>query len=200
MVRVIFLIGKPACGKDTQADLLVKNLKFKKITTSEELDIFLKKYNKKYFHLGKIKINIDKQIKNKNKGKLVAYRLVSWLVNKLIIENIKKGNSIVFAGSPRSLFEAKNALKILNKLNIKYQFIYLKTSDQTIIKRMFKRAKIKKRVDDNLRIIKERLKIFKKEVIPMINYLKSKKVLKIINGEVSINQVYKRLVKYIIGN
>ncbi|GIW65962.1 MAG: adenylate kinase [Candidatus Parcubacteria bacterium] len=197
MIKVIFLIGKPACGKDTQADLLAEKFNLKKITTSKELEYFLSHYKKKYFKIGNIKINLKKQLINKNKGKLVSYRLISFLVNKLIKENIKNGNSIIFAGSPRSRYEAKNAIKLLKKLNVDYYFIYLKIRDKTAIKRMLIRSKIEKRADDNLKTIRLRLKLFKNEIMPMINYLKSKKNLNIVNGEGSIKQVNKRLINII---
>ncbi|MCS7184001.1 MAG: nucleoside monophosphate kinase [Patescibacteria group bacterium] len=197
-MKIVFLIGKPACGKDKQADLLVEKLRFKKIVASEELRKFFKKEKGKYFKIGNLKINLDKQRKKINKGKLVAYRLISYLLKKIIFENINKRQSIVFAGSPRSLYEAKMYLKILNNFNnVKYYFIYLKISDLIAIKRALKRGKIEKRLDDNLRTIKNRLSVFRKEILPMIEYLKSKNSLIEINGENSIKKIHQDILKII---
>jgi adenylate kinase len=198
MIKVVFLIGKPACGKDVQADLLVKNLKFKKIVTSQELNKLFLKYKSQYLKIGKIKINLKKQKLLKEKGQLVSYRLVSWLVKKKIIENLKRGYSIVFAGSPRSIYEAKSCLATLkNFKNIKYYFIYLKVSNQTVIKRALERLTLEKRQDDRLEVVKKRLKIFKKQMLPMINYLKNQKKLIEINGEDDIIHIHKKILKII---
>lgn len=198
MIKIIFLIGKPAAGKDKQADLLVKEFKFKKIVTSEELEKLFLRTKNKYLKLGKIKINLKKQKEKKDKGKLVSFRLVAWLVGDIILKNILNKNSIVFAGSPRSLYEAKVCLKTLKKnqnFNIRYYFIYLKISDKEAIRRVIKRFKIEKRIDDNLKVIKTRLNTFRKEILPMIDYLKSQGVLIEVNGEGSVNEVHKRILK-----
>lgn len=198
MIKIIFFIGKPASGKDIQSNLLVKKLKFKKIVASNELKKFFKKNQEKYLKLGKIKINLIKQRDKMMRGKLVAYRLIKSLIEKIILENIKKKKSLVFAGSPRSLFEAKAYLGIFKKFkNIKYYFIYLKISDKTAVERILKRAKIEKRPDDNFKIARIRLKVFRKEIIPMINYLRKKRELIEINGESEPQIINKQILNLI---
>ncbi len=200
MIKIIFLIGKPASGKDTQADLLVKKIKFKKIVASEELKKFFKNNRKKYLKIGKIRINLVKQQERMNKGKLVAYRLISFILKNIILKNIKEKKSIVFSGSPRSLFEAKYYLKIIENIpNIKFYFIYIKISDQEAINRALKRAKIEKRVDDNLKVVKTRLKVFRKEIEPIINYLKAKGKLIEVNGEGQPERISKKILTIISG-
>ncbi len=200
MIKIIFLVGKPASGKDIQANLLVKKLKFKKIVASDELKKFFKNNRKKYLKIGKIRINLVKQQERMNKGKLVAYRLISFILKNIILKNIKEKKSIVFSGSPRSLFEAKYYLKIIENIpNIKFYFIYIKISDQEAINRALKRAKIEKRVDDNLKVVKTRLKVFRKEIEPMINYLKAKGKLIEVNGEGQPERISKKILTIISG-
>jgi len=201
-MKFVFFIGKPASGKDTQADFLSKKNKFKKIVTSQELDNFFKKYKKKYFFIDKIKINIEKQKKLKNKGRLVSYKLVGWLIDKLLKDHFNKKKSIVFAGSPRSLYEAKISLKNVKNFskinpNFKYFFIYLKINNREAIERIKKRAVFEKRADDKIKIVSLRLKVFNKEIIPAIKYLKENKSLYEINGSGKPIEVYNRVIKII---
>jgi adenylate kinase family enzyme len=168
----VFLTGKPGCGKDTQAKLLSRKLKAKVVTTSQELDKFFKHYKKKYIYIKGIKINVQKQKKIKEQGKLVAFKLVAYIIENLIKKAIKNRKSLIFAGSPRSIYEAKTYLEIFKKYkNIKYVFIYLKISDKTVFERIKLRYQVEKREDDKPSRIKERLKYFRNEILPMINCL-----------------------------
>ncbi|MFZ8848199.1 MAG: nucleoside monophosphate kinase [Minisyncoccia bacterium] len=194
----VFLTGKPACGKDTQAKLLSRKLKAKVVTTSQELDKFFKNYKKKYIYIKGIKINVQKQKKIKEQGKLVAFKLVAYIIENLIKKAIKNRQSLIFAGSPRSIYEAKTYLEIFKKYkNIKYVFIYLKISDKTVFERIKLRYQIEKREDDKPSRIKERLKYFRNEILPMINWLKDQNLLIEIDGEDKPQKIAKKILSYL---
>ncbi|MGC8981730.1 MAG: nucleoside monophosphate kinase [Minisyncoccia bacterium] len=193
-IKIFFLVGKPACGKDTQADFLVKRFKLKKITTSEELRKFFNRYKKKYILINGRKINVEKQRKIINSGKLVAFSLVAYIVGNIIKKAIKNRESIVFSGSPRSKYEAKISLDLVRKNNLDFYFIYLKIDDKEAIKR----ALLRKRKDlDVLPKIKKRLKEFREKVLPAINYLKENKVLIEVDGKGKPEDIFKRILSEI---
>jgi len=194
----IFLTGKPACGKDTQARLLSKKLKADIVTTSKELDKFFEQYKRKYIFIKGTKINVQKQEKIKKQGKLVAFKLVAYIIERLIKNAIKNKKSLIFAGSPRSIYEAKTYLGIFKKYkNINYIFIYLKISDQTVFKRIKLRYKVEKREDDKPSKIIERLKYFKNEILPMIKWLKKHNLLLEVNGEDKPEEISKQILFHI---
>lgn len=191
-VTIIFFTGKPASGKDTQAKLLAEKKGFKIITTSEELKKFLNSCKRKYIKINNVKINLQKQKKLIEKGFLASFRFVSYLILKIIKEKIKQKKSIIFAGSPRTIYEACQYLNFLKKQkNIKFYFFYLNISDKTAINRALMRKE--KRPDDTLSIVKRRLKVFNEEVKPMINWLKKQKVLIEVNGEQSPPKVFQEI-------
>lgn len=195
-ITIIFLTGKPASGKDTQAELLSKKLKFEIITTSEEILKFLNSYKGKYLKIKNIKINIQKQRKLIEKGFLASFRLVSYLILKILKEKIKENKSLIFAGSPRTIYEARQYLNFFKKQkNIRFYFFYLKISNKTAIKRALNRKE--GRPDDILPTIIRRLKIFNKEVKPAIDWLKKQKVLIEIDGEKSPQKVLLEILKYL---
>ncbi len=194
----VFLTGKPACGKDTQAKLLGAEIKAKIVTTSKEIDKFFKSYNKKFIKIKGVKINVKKQKELKSKGKLVAYRLVAYIVENILKNAIKNKKSLIFAGSPRSIYEAKTYLNLFKKnKNVKYFFIYLKISDKTVIKRIKERYLREKREDDKPSNVKKRLIAFKKEILPMLQWLKKQKILIEVNGEKTPEEVHKQIINYI---
>jgi adenylate kinase family enzyme len=194
-MKIFLITGKPACGKDTQADLIAKKFKARKIITSAVIDEFLKKTKKKYITLSGVQFNLDKQKKIRMIGKLIAYRLVAFLVlEKIILPAIKTKKSIVLSGSPRGAIEAVIYLRIFKKFLKKgeYYFIYLNISDKTAIKRALGRQRSR---EDTPKVIKERLRVFRKEILPTINYLKRNKALVEINGENSKEKIFQEIVR-----
>lgn len=194
-MKLFFIVGKPACGKDTQADFLAKKFKLRKITTSKELDRFFSRYKKRFIFIDGRKISIEKQREARLNGKLVAFSLVAYIVNRIIEKAIKKNESLIFAGSPRSLYEAKKALELIKNKDVKSYFIHLKISDKEVIKRSL----LRKREDklDTLPKIKKRLEEFRKITLPAINYLRKNKVLIEVNGEGKPEIIFKRILSKI---
>jgi adenylate kinase family enzyme len=124
--------------------------------------------------------------------------LVAYIIENLIKKAIKNRESLIFAGSPRSIYEAKTYLEIFKKYkNIKYVFIYLKISDKTVFERIKLRYQIEKREDDKPSRIKERLKYFRNEILPMINWLKDQNLLIEIDGEDKPQKIAKKILSYL---
>ncbi|MEK7674169.1 MAG: nucleoside monophosphate kinase [Patescibacteria group bacterium] len=191
----IFLItGKPACGKDTQADFIAKKFKAKKIITSKLVGNFLSNTALNKIKIGNSVIDLEKQRKIPEQGKLWNPKLVSFVLSKELLKAIKLKKSIVISGSPRTLAEAKDYFDILNKnLNKEdYHFINLKISDKTSIKRALLR---KRNIDDSAKVVKERLNVFKKQILPTIFFLKKQGVLMEINGEKTRKEIFAEICK-----
>jgi len=190
---IVFLTGEPASGKDTQASLLAKKLKAKKINVSEVLDEFFGNYKKNYLKIGKRNINIRKERENRFSGKLVSFDLVSYLMKNEIEKNLNYKKNLIVLGGPRSIKEAKTYLNLVKKHKLNYLFIYLRISEEEV----FRRALLRKR-EDNLDVeekIKIRLEFFKKYTLPAINFLKKRGEIKEINGEGSVKEVHQRIWK-----
>jgi len=190
---IVFLTGEPASGKDTQASLLAKKLKAKKINVSKILDKFFESYKKNYLKIGKKNINIKKEKENRFSGKLVSFDLVSYLMKKEIEKNLEDKKSLIVLGGPRSLKEAKTYINLVKKNKLIYLFIYLKISEEEV----FKRSLLRKR-KDNLDVeekIKIRLEFFKKYTLPAINFLKRRGEIIEINGERNVKEVHKEILK-----
>ena len=114
---VIIIIGPPGSGKGTQATLLADKLNLYYFETSKiieekvmgaEKDEYVIVEGKKYFLVDEKKIW--------ESGGLCSPPLVTFWVMEKIKELAEKGEGIVFAGSPRTLYEAKKIMPLLNKL------------------------------------------------------------------------------------
>lgn len=187
MSKIICLYGLPASGKTTQAERLIKELKFIQFGMGDRLRSEIQSGS----DLGKkIKSYVDQ-------GTLITDELMSQIITN-IGQEIKK-HGIVFDGFPRMLSQAKMLEKIANKFNLSINtFFYLKISPETAMNRLTARAKISKRSDDqDSKAIYNRFEAFNQESTILIKYYQKQNKLIEINGELSIEEVYKTIKKYL---
>ena len=126
-------------------------------------------------------------------GSFVSDQIVSDLIEN-IIKDEKYKNRIIFDGYPRSLAQAENLNILLNKYNQKISVVLkLSVSLNTIKKRVSERRNLEKRTDDNEEILVKRYETYEKSTEPVIEYYKSLNLLKVIDGERSIDQINKEI-------
>lgn len=98
--KVIIIYGQPGSGKGTQAELLAKKRNFIHFDTGKYIEsLFNDKKNLKNPVLKREKENFEK-------GKLCTPSWVLDIVKVATDKIYKSGFSLVFSGSPRTLFEA----------------------------------------------------------------------------------------------
>ena len=153
----LIILGPPGAGKDTQANLLSKRLKLKIISVGSLLRDEISKKTK----LGK---NVEKIL---DRGDLVPEEMAFEILKK----KLPKDNFIV-DGAPRTVREA-----IMLDGLFKSDFILVLVAPYgVLLKRLQKRAKIEKRDDDHLKIIKHRFKVYKEQTLPVIEYYKQRAI------------------------
>jgi len=217
--QIVIFIAPPGAGKGTQADLLAEKLGAFHVETSK---------------LGEAKIKDEELVKkdpetaeakkNFESGELFPPSWTMRLVMEKVNELAAKGESIIFSGSPRTLYEAERETPEFEKLygrdNIK--IFYITLSEEESVKRNSNRRICEKnrhpipnfpeyqslttcpqdgsplitRGLDKPEVIRERYKVFKAETEPVRNYLKEKEYKIItINGEQPIEGVFKDILK-----
>ncbi|HZI95741.1 MAG TPA: nucleoside monophosphate kinase [Candidatus Paceibacterota bacterium] len=211
--RNIIFLGRSGSGKGTQAELLMKKFALVNIDTGDILRRLAKKNDK----FGK------RVLETISHGKLVPIWLViyCWLDQLLKIPS-KKG--IIMEGSPRQLEEAKTLEEVFSWLGREdFKVVYLQTSAKEVTQRLLIRricskcgkefslnftpnlkncshcgGKLIRRKDDNPKAIKNRMLFFQKKILPVINYFRKKKMVIEINGEGSVQEIYKRILKKLL--
>ncbi|MEK6835743.1 MAG: nucleoside monophosphate kinase [Nanoarchaeota archaeon] len=163
----IIIFGHTGSGKTTQAKYIARLLKLKHI----EAGAILRKIAKKNKFIRKII----------NQGKLVPDNITI----KIMEKELKNRKNFILDGYPRTLKQAR-ALKFKPDL-----VIYLKTSKNNIVKRLF----LRKRSDDTKKSIEKRYDLYLKRTLPVINYYKKMKNFKEINGNPSIKKVSESIKK-----
>lgn len=153
---VIIMFGAPGVGKGTQSKLLSDKLGVSHLSTGEKFREEIEK-NSEYGMIAKNYID---------KGELVPDEITIQFVKDILSdEQYKKG--CIFDGFPRTINQAEILKKILMKMGKDiHKVINLSADDKVIMDRLLKRG----REDDTEEIIKDRLKVYKENTEPLIQY------------------------------
>ena len=118
-------------------------------------------------------------------------------MNKLIediVSDKKYQNKFIFDGYPRNLDQADNLKNVLAKNKQKIDIVLkLSVSLKTVKKRILERQALEKRSDDSEDIAIKRYETYEKSTEPVIEYYKKMNLLKVIDGERSIDQINKEI-------
>lgn len=188
-------MGPPASGKGTQARVLLKKFKNHYYISTGQL----------FRRLIEEKTDTGQRVKDVvESGGLPFDDLATTLWMYEIAFNVKRNQGIVADGFPRRLQEAKdldNFLKFLDRKKNTYFFL-IEIPEKEALRRLAKgrllaNGKRTKRADDDIKDIKRRFRIYRKRTIPAMNYFAKQGLLIKINGEQSIEKVFKDILKEI---
>lgn len=207
------MLGRPGSGKGTQAGLVARKIKAKELGTGD----LLRNLASEKTYLAKQLAPILKQ------GKLVP----TWLASFVWIRelgNMRPEQKIIFDGSPRTLLEAKmldevlawygrnkkivilidiNAKESVKRLLIRRICVSCRTPVRKVVYKNVEtrcsvcRGKLVRRNDDNPKIVQKRLKIFDKDVRPILRHYRAGGLLKVVNGKQDPDKVIGDILKII---
>jgi len=209
----LIILGPQGSGKGTQAQLLAKNFGYQIIASGELIRDRIKKGDKLAKELESIT----------NQGKLVDDKVLFNLIeNKLSKIDLKK--PVIFDGSPRNIEQKVLIDKVTKKYQLEpIKVIYLNITPSESLKRIatrktcpkcnkiyypkikgFKEGKcvdckveLEIREDDTDEAIRQRLKIFKEQTLPIIEQFRKRGNLIEVDGMPSVEQVNKNVVSKI---
>lgn len=208
------LIGRSGCGKGTQAELLMEKFK----------NLYYISTGKLFRNLASKDTDAGRRVKKiLDEGGLPFDDLATTLWMYEIAFNIKEDQGILADGFPRRLNEAKDLDAFLEFLERKenVKIILIDISKEEAFNRLTKRRICKNcgelvpyiepyknwtkcencggeliiRYDDKPEAINNRLAYFEERVVSAIDYYKSQNRLLVVNGEQSIEDVFKEILK-----
>jgi adenylate kinase len=224
--KVIILLGPPGSGKGTQAGLLAEKFNLYYFETAKVGEERINKAKKGEYILaeGK-KYYFEKEKKLWLSGKLWSPPFITALVKDKIKKLAKGKQSIVFAGSPRTLYEGEKIVPLLKKLYgkenitiilieqsakasifrnshrricelVRHPILYTKETAKLKYCPLDGSKLIKRKGLDDPETIKVRLKEYKERTLPLVELFKKQGLkVKKINGEQSVANVFKDILE-----
>ena len=184
-MRFIILVGPPGAGKGTQAKLLEEALGLPQVSTGELFRFNLKNETE----LGKLaRTYMDR-------GELVPDEVtVAMVEDRLSMGDCADG--AILDGFPRTLAQAQALDELLAKLGGKINVVPSIVVDQDIlVERLLNRALLEGRADDNEETIRTRMRVYDDQTKPLLDYYGQKGLVAPVNGQQTIEDVQKDLVK-----
>ena len=210
----IILLGAPGSGKGTQAENLMRDYGCPQISTG----VLLRKAVAEKTEIGK------KVEEIMARGDLVSDEIVLDLIQKSL-EQIDDQRGFLLDGYPRNINQAESLNLVLESIDRPLEHTVLIDVDaEILIKRLSGRrtcsitgktlniyfsskkeiddciasgGDLIQRDDDNIESISKRIEVYGEQTEPMIEFYRESGILKVVNGEGPIEEVYKRLLSKI---
>jgi len=179
VIRVVFL-GPPGAGKGTQAIRIAEKYNVPHISTGDILRAAVKEGTE----LGKLaKSYMDR-------GELVPDEVIIGIIRERLSQPDVRERGFILDGFPRTLRQAEALDRMLAELNMPLdRVIYLNVDDEEIVRRLLARG----RADDTEEVIRNRLKVYREQTAPLIDYYSEKCLLAEIYGVGEIEEITRKI-------
>uniref|UniRef100_A0A9J8BNA7 Adenylate kinase 1 n=1 Tax=Cyprinus carpio carpio TaxID=630221 RepID=A0A9J8BNA7_CYPCA len=128
------------------------------------------------------------------KGELVPLDTVLDMIKDAMIAKADVSKGYLIDGYPR---EVKQGEEFEKKIGAPALLLYIDAKAETMVQRLMKRGQTSGRSDDNEETIKKRLDLYYKATEPVIAYYETRGIVRKINSELPVDEVFAIVVKAI---
>lgn len=180
--EVVLLMGPPGAGKGTQASLLADRRKLAKLSTGD----MLRSHVGRGTELGRKAQGIMES------GGLVPDDIIIGMV-RAELERLQPLR-VLLDGFPRTRAQALELDDILGEHDAAIDAVVaLQVPDDELVERLLNRAREQGRTDDNEATIRERMKVYREETQPLLEFYEERGNLRRVDGTGSVEEVFERI-------
>jgi adenylate kinase len=179
----MLLLGPPGAGKGTQALRLVENLGIPQISTGDMLR-----------NAVSAESDVGCQAKGlMDRGELVPDRVVIGVAEERLSQpDAERG--FILDGFPRTAGQARALDDLLARMNARLECcVALVVDEDQLVRRLLGRGEIEGRSDDNEESIRTRMRVYREQTAPLVEYYRDREILIEVDGMGSIEEVGKRI-------
>ncbi len=179
----LLLLGPPGSGKGTQAELLVRRLGIPQIATGDML---------------RAAVRAETDVGRKARGFMDRGELVpDEVVIGVAEERLRKPDAakgFILDGFPRTPAQAEALDEMLSRSGVELErCIALRVDEDELVSRLLRRAELENRSDDNEETIRTRMRVYREQTRPLVEYYSQRGVLQEVEGEGDIDDVASRI-------
>lgn len=187
-MRIIF-IGPPGAGKGTQCKRLTEMLGIPQLSTGEMLREVMS-------HPTALARWVASYL---DAGRLAPDHLVMRIVSKRLT-NPDCEPGCLFDGFPRTIVQAQLLDEHFARTGRRLDLVLsLEVVESELVSRLLKRATIEGRADDNQQTIRERLRVFRTQTSPLLEYYQRQNLLVKIDGQRSQDEVFEQIKAIVLA-
>lgn len=176
--QTVFFIGKPGCGKGTQARLL-----------SERTGWPVRASGAEFRAIAAEDTAVGRKIKEElDQGMLAPHWFAMYLYQRALF-SLPEGSDVIFDGFNRKVQEAELIVSSLEWIGRPFTVLEIDISDETVRERLAGRSRTSGRVDDHQDIVEERLEEYQEYTTKALDIFQRMGVLTKIDGEPSPQKV-----------
>jgi len=179
--QVVFVLGGPGCGKGTFCTRIVEHFGYSHLSAGDLLRAERARPNSKVGAL------IEARIKE---GKIVPSEITVGLLEQEMRRQGWEGGKYLVDGFPRNAENADAWDRLLGgKVCLKFCF-FIECSEACMERRLLHRGQTSGRSDDNIETIRKRFVTFQEESLPVIQKLERSGLVRTVNSEPGIENVW----------
>ncbi|KQK86025.1 hypothetical protein AAES_37041 [Amazona aestiva] len=182
--KIIFVVGGPGSGKGTQCEKIVQKYGYTHLSTGDLLRAEVSSGSERGKTLQAIM----------EKGELVPLDTVLDMLRDAMVAKADVSKGFLIDGYPR---EVKQGEEFEKKIAPPTLLLYVDAGKETMVKRLLKRGETSGRVDDNEETIKKRLETYYKATEPVITFYKSRGIVRQLNAEGSVDEVFQQVCSHL---
>ncbi|HWU24241.1 MAG TPA: nucleoside monophosphate kinase [Candidatus Paceibacterota bacterium] len=172
-VNTVLLMGRPGCGKGTQATLLSERLAWIRLSSGDRIKE-IRDGNEPFS--ARVRAVFDK-------GTLLPDWLADFILEQGLLE-LEPYVGVITEGFARTKQQALHYADIIDWLGRDLMVINLEVSEEEAMRRMKSRSEVQDRPDSNSEEkMRERLSLFTKETLPGLEYLRGLGFVQDVDGE-----------------